>query len=83
MVGEISYALEKVFGRHRADRSVMLGAYSTAVGAGGDEEMEKVRKQVRTFGESVGRNPRILVAKVSTSGGSLVGLGLGAWGKSI
>jgi methylmalonyl-CoA mutase len=82
-VGEISYALEKVFGRHRADSSVVSGAYSTAVGAGGDEEMEKVREQVRAFGESEGRNPRILVAKVSTSRGSLAGLVLWARGGSI
>lgn len=65
-MGEISYALEKVFGRHRADSSVVSGAYSTAVGEGGDEEMEKVRELVAHFADAEGRNPRILVAKVRT-----------------
>ena len=65
-VGEISLAMEKVFGRHRAVSQTVSGVYAGAYE--GDKEFAALQKQVREFGEREGRRPRILVAKLGQDG---------------
>ena len=65
-VGEISQALERVWGRHIADTSMVSGAYSSQFAEG--EEIEGIISRVREFSREEGRNPRVLVAKVGEDG---------------
>ena len=65
-VGEISMAMEQVFGRHRAVSQTVSGVYSQAYE--GDEEFAALQRRVRDFGEREGRRPRILVAKLGQDG---------------
>src|SRR6202790_545125 len=65
-VGEISLALEKVFGRHRAEIKAISGVYQREVGMSGS--VERVKKLVAAFEENEGRRPRILVAKIGQDG---------------
>jgi methylmalonyl-CoA mutase len=65
-VGEISMALEKVFGRHRAEIKAITGVYKREVGMTG--AVEKVRVAVETFEAAEGRRPRLLVAKIGQDG---------------
>ena len=71
-VGEISYALEKVFGRHVAKDSIVRGAYSKEslekTNDQGKAEYEQALENVQTFAQQEGRNPRILVAKMGQDG---------------
>ncbi|GGH13625.1 methylmalonyl-CoA mutase [Alsobacter metallidurans] len=64
-VGEISMALEKVFGRHRADIRSISGVYKREVGA---MSVSRVQTLVEDFAEADGRRPRILVAKMGQDG---------------
>src|SRR5437870_3257837 len=66
-VGEISMALEKVFGRHRAEIKAVSGVYRREAGAMSDA-VERVLKEVAQFEADEGRRPRILVAKVGQDG---------------
>lgn len=66
-VGEISDALEKVFGRHRAEIRAISGVYKREAGAMTDK-VAKVQKMVEEFEHAEGRRPRILVAKVGQDG---------------
>jgi len=66
-VGEISGALEKVFGRHRADIRSISGVYKREAGLGA-EAIHRVQSMVEAFEENEGRRPRILVAKVGQDG---------------
>ena len=66
-VGEISDALEKVFGRHRAEIRSISGVYKREAGVG-SEAVTRVQKMVEDFLENDGRRPRILVAKVGQDG---------------
>jgi methylmalonyl-CoA mutase len=66
-VGEISSALEKVFGRHRAEIKAISGVYKREVG-GMSGAVERVQKLVQQFEADEGRRPRILVAKVGQDG---------------
>jgi len=66
-VGEISDAMEKVWGRHRADVRVVSGVYSTEAGAMG-KDVERVRRMCAAFEAADGRRPRILVAKMGQDG---------------
>jgi methylmalonyl-CoA mutase len=66
-VGEISSALEKVWGRHRADIRAITGVYKREVGNMSDA-VERVQKLVEKFEADDGRRPRILVAKVGQDG---------------
>ena len=66
-VGEISLALEKVFGRHRAETRSISGVYKQEVGAMSDT-VARVQKLVAAFEADEGRRPRILVAKVGQDG---------------
>ena len=65
-VGEISNAMEEVFGRHRAVSQTVSGVYAGAYE--GDEEFAALKRRVREFGEREGRRPRILVAKLGQDG---------------
>ncbi|KAK3108801.1 hypothetical protein FSP39_016078 [Pinctada imbricata] len=65
-VGEITNAMEKVYGRHVASDRLVSGAYKTEYGE--VEEIDKVIKRVEKFAEEEGRRPRILVAKVGQDG---------------
>ena len=66
-VGEMSDAMEKVFGRHKAEIKAISGVYKREVGAM-NENVSKVQSMVETFAENEGRRPRILVAKVGQDG---------------
>jgi methylmalonyl-CoA mutase len=66
-VGEISGALEKVFGRHRAEIRAISGVYKREAGVGA-ETIYRVQSMVEAFEENEGRRPRILVAKVGQDG---------------
>ena len=66
-VGEISDALEKVFGRHRAEIRAISGVYKREASAMTDK-VGKVQKLVEAFETAEGRRPRILVAKVGQDG---------------
>jgi methylmalonyl-CoA mutase len=65
-VGEISLALEKVFGRHRAEIKAITGVYKREVGMTG--AVERVRTVVEAFESAEGRRPRLLVAKIGQDG---------------
>ncbi|MEA2984503.1 MAG: methylmalonyl-CoA mutase, partial [Alphaproteobacteria bacterium] len=65
-VGEISLALETVFGRHRAEIKTITGVYQREAGMSG--AVEHMRKLVAAFEENEGRRPRILVAKIGQDG---------------
>jgi methylmalonyl-CoA mutase len=66
-VGEISSALEKVWGRHRAEIKAISGVYKREVGSM-SEAIERVRRAVEAFERDDGRRPRILVAKMGQDG---------------
>ncbi len=66
-VGEISSALEKVFGRHRAEIKSISGVYKREVGTMSDA-VDRVQKLVAQFENDEGRRPRILVAKIGQDG---------------
>ena len=65
-VGEISDAMEKVFGRHRAEVKTLAGVYGAAYE--GDAGFEAIQKDVETFAEEEGRRPRMLVVKMGQDG---------------
>ncbi len=65
-VGEISAALEKVYGRHRAEIKAITGVYKREVGMTG--AVERVRVAVEAFEAAEGRRPRLLVAKIGQDG---------------
>ena len=65
-VGEISLALEQVFGRHQAEIKSISGVYRREVGM--SDTVERVQKRVAEFEENEGRRPRILVAKIGQDG---------------
>lgn len=65
-VGEISFALEKVFGRHQAVIKSIEGVYGREAGA--DPKTARVRAMVAAFREAHGGAPRIMVAKMGQDG---------------
>ena len=65
-VGEISDALEKVFGRHAGQIRIISGVYSEE--AGQNPAIDRARELVSEFAEHEGRQPRILVAKMGQDG---------------
>jgi methylmalonyl-CoA mutase len=65
-VGEISAALEKVYGRHRAEIKSLSGVYKREVGM--NEAVTRVLELVAAFEQDEGRRPRILVAKIGQDG---------------
>ena len=66
-VGEISDAMEKVWGRHKADIRTIHGVYSGEVGERSDT-VSKIHNLVSEFERHDGRRPRILVAKMGQDG---------------
>jgi methylmalonyl-CoA mutase len=66
-VGEISYALEKAFGRHRAAVTAITGVYKAEMGRM-DGSLGRVRDMIERFEDDQGRRPRILVAKMGQDG---------------
>ena len=69
-VGEISEALEKVYGRHQAEIRTISGVYRDAVGTAGagGGGLTEASRLVERFAEADGRRPRILVAKMGQDG---------------
>ncbi|MGB7760881.1 MAG: methylmalonyl-CoA mutase [Bryobacteraceae bacterium] len=65
-LGEISTALEKVYGRYQAVNRTISGVYSSESQA--DPEFRKARQLADEFGKAEGRRPRILVAKMGQDG---------------
>jgi methylmalonyl-CoA mutase len=65
-VGEISMAMEKVFGRHRAEVKTLAGVYGAAYE--GDAGFAAIQKSVEDFAEEEGRRPRMLVVKMGQDG---------------
>src|SRR2546426_754167 len=66
-VGEISDAMEKVFGRHRAEIKSITGVYKREASAM-SSRVEKVQALIDAFEDAEGRRPRILVAKIGQDG---------------
>jgi methylmalonyl-CoA mutase len=66
-VGEISDAMEKVFGRHRAEIKSITGVYKREA-ATMSNRVEKVQALIDAFEDAEGRRPRILVAKIGQDG---------------
>ena len=65
-VGEISMAMEKVFGRHRAEVRTLAGVYGAAYE--GDAAFAAIQREVEAFAEAEGRRPRMLVVKMGQDG---------------
>ena len=65
-LGEISDAMEKIYGRHKAVIRSISGVYSSEFGEA--DEMTKIRQMADSFAEREGRRPRILIAKMGQDG---------------
>ena len=65
-VGEVSDALEKVFGRHRADTQKVTGVYAAAYDSA--EGWNKLKQEIAQFAEEHGRRPRVMIAKLGQDG---------------
>jgi len=65
-VGEVSDALERVFGRHRADTQKVTGVYSAAYDRG--EGWDEIKADVEAFAGRHGRRPRVMIAKLGQDG---------------
>ncbi len=65
-VGEVSDALEKSFGRHRADTQKVTGVYAAAYDSA--EGWENLKSEIAAFAEAQGRRPRVLIAKLGQDG---------------
>ena len=65
-VGEVSDALEKVYGRFRANNQTISGVYGGVVE--GHESWEAIKADIARFAEEEGRRPRIMIAKLGQDG---------------
>jgi methylmalonyl-CoA mutase len=65
-VGEVSDALEKVFGRHRADTQKVTGVYAAAYDSA--EGWEQLKKEIADFADAFGRRPRVMISKLGQDG---------------
>jgi len=65
-VGEVSDALEKVWGRHRADTQKVTGVYAAAYDSA--EGWEKLQQEIAAFADEQGRRPRVMIAKLGQDG---------------
>ena len=65
-VGEVSDALEKVFGRHRADTQKVTGVYAAAYDSA--EGWDQLKKEISEFADVQGRRPRVMIAKLGQDG---------------
>ncbi len=72
-VGEVSDALEKVYGRHRADTQKVTGVYAAAYDSASSEGdtmkfWEQLKKDIADFADKEGRRPRVMIAKLGQDG---------------
>ena len=65
-VGEVSDALEKVYGRHRADTQKVSGVYAAAYDSA--EGWETLKSEINAFAEAEGRRPRVMISKLGQDG---------------
>ncbi|GAB4564700.1 MAG: methylmalonyl-CoA mutase [Rhizobacter sp.] len=65
-VGEVSDALEKIWGRHRADTQKVTGVYAAAYDSA--EGWEQLQREIAEFAETQGRRPRVMIAKLGQDG---------------
>ena len=65
-VGEVSDALEKVFGRHRADTQKVTGVYAAAYDSA--EGWDQLKKEINDFADVKGRRPRVMISKLGQDG---------------
>ncbi len=65
-VGEVSDALEKVYGRHRADTQKVTGVYAAAYDSA--EGWDKLKEEIAQFAQDHGRRPRVMIAKLGQDG---------------
>jgi methylmalonyl-CoA mutase len=65
-VGEVSDALEKIYGRHRADTQKVTGVYAAAYDSA--EGWEKLKIEIAEFATEFGRRPRVMIAKLGQDG---------------
>ncbi|RRD57346.1 methylmalonyl-CoA mutase [Comamonadaceae bacterium OH2545_COT-014] len=65
-VGEVSDAMEKAFGRHRADTQKVTGVYAAAYDSA--EGWENLKAEIGQFAEEQGRRPRVMIAKLGQDG---------------
>jgi methylmalonyl-CoA mutase len=67
-LGEISHAIEKIWGRYQAVTKTISGIYSSELGSGDDHIVKQVHSMTDEFAKREGRRPRILVAKMGQDG---------------
>ena len=65
-VGEVSDALEKVFGRHRADTQKVTGVYAAAYDSA--EGWDQLKNEIKEFADAKGRRPRVMISKLGQDG---------------
>ncbi|GAB1391788.1 MAG: methylmalonyl-CoA mutase [Rubrivivax sp.] len=65
-VGEVSQAMEEIFGRHRADTQKVSGVYAAAYE--GAEGWDRLRQEIDAFAREQGRRPRVMIAKLGQDG---------------
>jgi methylmalonyl-CoA mutase len=65
-VGEVSDAMEKVYGRHRADTQKVTGVYAAAYDSA--QGWDALKAEIRDFAEKQGRRPRVMIAKLGQDG---------------
>jgi methylmalonyl-CoA mutase len=65
-VGEVSDALEKVWGRHRADTQKVTGVYAAAYDSA--EGWDQLKAEIAAFADEQGRRPRVMIAKLGQDG---------------
>ncbi|MBR4737333.1 MAG: methylmalonyl-CoA mutase [Rhodocyclaceae bacterium] len=65
-VGEVSDALEKVFGRFRADPQAVSGVYASVVDS--DDDWQTLKEEIDAFTAEEGRRPRVMIAKLGQDG---------------
>jgi methylmalonyl-CoA mutase len=64
--GEVSDALEKVFGRHRADTQKVTGVYAAAYDSA--EGWDQLKQEINDFADAQGRRPRVMISKLGQDG---------------
>jgi methylmalonyl-CoA mutase len=70
-VGEVSDAMEKAFGRHRADTQKVSGVYAAAYDSAQGDTMEywnQLKKDIAAFADAQGRRPRVMISKLGQDG---------------
>ena len=70
-VGEVSDAMEKIFGRHRADTQKVSGVYAAAYDSAQGDTMEywnQLKKDIAAFADAQGRRPRVMISKLGQDG---------------